>query len=39
MAYHHLRHVIKVSRKFDSYLKNVQEGYSDDQIARGDGIR
>lgn len=39
MAYHHLRHVIKVSSKFDSYLKNVQEGYSDDQIARGDGIR
>lgn len=39
MAYHHLQHVTKVSRKFDVYLKNVQEGYSDDQIARGDGIR
>jgi SpoVK/Ycf46/Vps4 family AAA+-type ATPase len=39
MSYKHLTHVINVSSKFDKYLKTVQEGYSDDQIARGDGIR
>ncbi|KAI1169754.1 hypothetical protein F4777DRAFT_584592 [Nemania sp. FL0916] len=39
MSYHHLRHVITVSGKFDAYLKTVQEGFSDDQVARGDGIR
>ncbi|KAI1496448.1 P-loop containing nucleoside triphosphate hydrolase protein [Biscogniauxia marginata] len=39
MSYHHLKHVITVSSKFDAYLKTVQEGFSDDQVARGDGIR
>ena len=39
MNYSHLRHVIRVAGKFDTYLKNVQEGFSDDQIARGDGVR
>ncbi|KAI3331596.1 P-loop containing nucleoside triphosphate hydrolase protein [Xylariaceae sp. AK1471] len=39
MSYHHLKHVISVSSKFDTYLKTLQEGFSDDQVARGDGIR
>jgi len=39
MKYQHLKHVITVSSKFDKYLKKVQEGYSDDQIARDEGIR
>ncbi|KAK7977186.1 hypothetical protein PG988_004676 [Apiospora saccharicola] len=30
MRYEHLQHVIAVSSKFDSYLKKLQEGYSDD---------
>jgi SpoVK/Ycf46/Vps4 family AAA+-type ATPase len=38
-SFEHLKHVITVSSKFDKYLKTVQEGYSDDQIARGEGIR
>ncbi|KAI4593478.1 hypothetical protein KJ359_009369 [Pestalotiopsis sp. 9143b] len=39
MRYKHLVHVIRVSSKFDKYLKTVQEGYSDDQIARDGGLR
>ncbi|KAK7749242.1 hypothetical protein SLS62_008321 [Diatrype stigma] len=39
MAYHHLKHVINVSGKFESYLKQVQEEQSDDAIMRSDGIR
>jgi SpoVK/Ycf46/Vps4 family AAA+-type ATPase len=39
MASHHLRHVIKVSNKFDTYLRKVQDGLSDDDAARGYGIR
>ncbi|KAH8654590.1 P-loop containing nucleoside triphosphate hydrolase protein [Tricladium varicosporioides] len=39
MSFQHLKHVITVSSKFDKYLETVQEGYSDDQIARGEGIR
>jgi SpoVK/Ycf46/Vps4 family AAA+-type ATPase len=39
MSYEHLKHVIKVSSKFDKYLETVQEGYSADQIARGEGVR
>lgn len=35
----HLRNVIKVSKKFDDYLEKVQDGHTDDQIAREDGIR
>ncbi|KAH7397602.1 AAA family ATPase [Cadophora sp. MPI-SDFR-AT-0126] len=38
-SFKHLKHVITVSGKFDTYLKTVQEGFSDDQIARGDGFR
>jgi SpoVK/Ycf46/Vps4 family AAA+-type ATPase len=39
MGYEHLKHVIKVSSKFDNYLKTVREGFSDDQVARDEGIR
>ena len=39
MMSRHLRHVIKVSAKFDSYLKKVQDGLSDDDAARGYGLR
>ena len=39
MSYGHLKHVIRVAGKFDTYLRTVQEGYSDDQIQRGDGVR
>lgn len=39
MRYRHLRHVIKVSSKFDKYLLDVHEGVPDDEIARGDGVR
>lgn len=39
MRYRHLEHVIKVSSKFDNYLKTVREGFSDDQVARDEGIR
>lgn len=39
MSYTHLKHVIKVSSRFDKYLKQVKDGYTDDQVARGEGIR
>ena len=39
MSYGHLRHVINVAGKFDNYLKTVHEHLSDDEIARGEGIR
>lgn len=39
MSFHHLVHVITVSGKFDTYLKNVKECFTDDQVARGGGIR
>ncbi|KAF2802194.1 P-loop containing nucleoside triphosphate hydrolase protein [Mytilinidion resinicola] len=39
MNYSHIKHVIKVSGKFDKYLNTVREGLSDDQIARDDGVR
>jgi SpoVK/Ycf46/Vps4 family AAA+-type ATPase len=35
----HLKYAIKVTSKFDSYIKDVKEGFSDEQIARGDGVR
>jgi SpoVK/Ycf46/Vps4 family AAA+-type ATPase len=38
-CYAHLKHVIGVSDKFERYLKVVNEGYSDDQIKRGSGVR
>jgi SpoVK/Ycf46/Vps4 family AAA+-type ATPase len=39
MNFSHLKHVIKVSSKFDSYLNSLREGLSDDQVARDVGIR
>ncbi|KAK7994554.1 hypothetical protein PG991_016142 [Apiospora marii] len=39
MGYGHLRHVIKVAGKFDQYLLEVHDKISDDQIARGEGVR
>jgi SpoVK/Ycf46/Vps4 family AAA+-type ATPase len=39
MTYEHLERVIGVASKFDTYLKKVQDDFSDDQIARGAGIR
>ena len=39
MSYVHLKHVIGVSKKFDEYLEKVQDGCTDEDIARGGGIR
>jgi SpoVK/Ycf46/Vps4 family AAA+-type ATPase len=39
MSYKHLKHVIKVASKFDKYLEKVQDGISDDAVARSEGIR
>ncbi|PTB38395.1 hypothetical protein M441DRAFT_146680 [Trichoderma asperellum CBS 433.97] len=39
MAASHLKYAIKVTGKFDTYIKEVKEGFSDEQIARGDGVR
>lgn len=39
MKFKHLDHVMKISRKFDKYLETVQDSYTDDQVARGEGIR
>lgn len=39
MSSTHLKHVMKVSRRFDKYLEKVREGLTDEQIARSDGIR
>lgn len=39
MTYEHLKHVITIASKFDTYLKKVQDDFSDDQTARGAGIR
>ena len=38
-AYTHLKHVIEVGGAFESYLKGLREGYSDDQIKKGEGLR
>ncbi|KAF5693478.1 AAA family ATPase [Fusarium globosum] len=39
MTYRHLEHVIRISRKFDKYLEKVRDSYTDDQVAREEGIR
>lgn len=39
MTASHLKYAIKVTSKFDAYVKDVKEGFSDEQIARGDGVR
>ncbi|KAK5991937.1 ATPase family AAA domain-containing 3B-like protein [Cladobotryum mycophilum] len=35
----HLTYVIKVIGKFDAYVKDVKEGFSDEEIAREDRVR
>ncbi|KAL9085703.1 MAG: hypothetical protein Q9165_007452 [Trypethelium subeluteriae] len=35
----HLQHVIKIAGKFEKYLLDVKEGFSDDQLARDGGLR
>ncbi|KAF5700153.1 AAA family ATPase [Fusarium mundagurra] len=39
MMYRHLEHVVRISRKFDKYLEKVRDSYTDDQVAREEGIR
>ncbi|KAL2837239.1 P-loop containing nucleoside triphosphate hydrolase protein [Aspergillus pseudoustus] len=39
MSYADLRHVLDVSRRFDTYLSSLKEGLTDDDIARDSGIR
>jgi hypothetical protein len=34
-----LKHVIGIAGRFEGYLKMVKQGYSDEQLARDDGIR
>ncbi|TGJ78878.1 hypothetical protein E0Z10_g9881 [Xylaria hypoxylon] len=38
-SYKQLQHVMNVAGKFDTYLKEVKAGLTDDQIARDDGAR
>ena len=38
-CYEHLKHVIEVDGQFESYLKNLRQGLSDDQIKEGEGMR
>ncbi|KAK0644220.1 hypothetical protein B0T16DRAFT_417343 [Cercophora newfieldiana] len=38
-SYAQLQHVIGIAGRFEGYLKNVRRGYSDDQLARDDGLR
>ena len=39
MDFKHLKHAIKVSVKFDQYLRNVKHGATDEDIARDEGMR
>lgn len=39
MGYDMLNHAIRVGSKFDTYLKRVKHGVSDDEIAREGGVR
>ena len=38
-SYKQLKDVIRVASKFDNYLKKVNQGFSDDQMAREGGLR
>ncbi|KAK3312174.1 hypothetical protein B0H66DRAFT_570194 [Apodospora peruviana] len=38
-SYDQLKHVIRVAGRFEGYLKSINQGYSDDQLARDNGIR
>lgn len=37
--YTHLKHVIKVANKFETYLKDMREGLTDDEVKRSQGYR
>ncbi|KAK5674041.1 hypothetical protein LTS10_013206 [Elasticomyces elasticus] len=39
LGVNHLERAIDVSRKFDSYIDEVRDGYTDEQIAREKGDR
>jgi SpoVK/Ycf46/Vps4 family AAA+-type ATPase len=39
MDFKALKHVINVSSRFDRYLKSVNEGMTDEELAREDGLR
>ncbi|KAH6623160.1 hypothetical protein F5144DRAFT_595386 [Chaetomium tenue] len=39
LSFAQLKHVIGVAGRFEGYLKGVQGGYTDDQLARNDGVR
>ncbi|EAQ83654.1 hypothetical protein CHGG_10058 [Chaetomium globosum CBS 148.51] len=39
LSFAQLKHVIAVAGRFEGYLKGVQGGYTDDQLARNDGVR
>ena len=38
-CYEHLRHAIDVSSEFEQYLQTLNQGFSDDQIMLGEGLR
>ncbi|XXH04023.1 hypothetical protein Hte_010434 [Hypoxylon texense] len=38
-SYKQLQHAMKVASKFETYLKEIKQGFSDDQMAREDGTR
>ncbi|EUC46495.1 hypothetical protein COCMIDRAFT_92717, partial [Bipolaris oryzae ATCC 44560] len=39
LCYAHLQHVIGIANKFDTYIQNVKEGFTEDQLARDAGFR
>ncbi|EUC27844.1 hypothetical protein COCCADRAFT_110654 [Bipolaris zeicola 26-R-13] len=39
LCFSHLEHVMKIADKFDTYIKNVKEGLTEDQLARDAGLR
>jgi hypothetical protein len=38
-SYSQLSHVIRVASRFEGYLKSINQGYTDDQLARDSGLR
>jgi hypothetical protein len=39
MTHADLKHVIAIAGRFEKYLSEVKEGFTDDDIARESGIR
>jgi len=39
LCYAHLKHVIQVSGKFSKYLKDLRDGFTDDDVKRDSNIR